>query len=105
VYPDGYNVAMVEIRKTENFAKWLDGLNDIRARARILVRIERLAAGNPGDVKPVGEGVSELRIDYGPGYRVYYKKQGRTVIILLAGGDKRTQSKDIKTALSLAKNL
>jgi putative addiction module killer protein len=105
VYPDGYNMAMIEIRKTENFAKWLDGLNEIRARARILVRIERLAAGNPGDVKPVGEGVSELRIDYGPGYRVYYKKQGRTVIILLAGGDKRTQSKDIKTALSLAKNL
>jgi putative addiction module killer protein len=98
-------MAMIEIRKTENFAKWLDGLNDIRSRARILVRIERLAAGNPGDVKPVGEGVSELRIDYGPGYRVYYKKQGRTVIILLAGGDKRTQSKDIKTALSLAKNL
>jgi putative addiction module killer protein len=98
-------MAMIEIRKTENFAKWLDGLNDIRARARILVRIERLAAGNPGDVKPVGEGVSELRIDYGPSYRVYYKKQGRTVIILLAGGDKRTQSKDIKTALSLAKNL
>jgi putative addiction module killer protein len=98
-------MAMIEIRKTENFAKWLDGLNEIRARARILVRIERLAAGNPGDVKPVGEGVSELRIDYGPGYRVYYKKQGRTVIILLAGGDKRTQSKDIKTALSLAKNL
>lgn len=96
---------MIEIRKTENFAKWLDGLNDIRARARILVRIERLAAGNPGDVKPVGEGVSELRIDYGPGYRVYYKKQGRIVIILLAGGDKRTQTKDIKTALSLAKNL
>jgi putative addiction module killer protein len=98
-------MAMIEIRKTENFAKWLDSLNDIRSRARILVRIERLAAGNPGDVKPVGEGVSELRIDYGPGYRVYYQKQGRTVIILLAGGDKRTQSKDIKTALSLAKNL
>lgn len=98
-------MAMIELRKTENFAKWLDGLNDIRARARILVRIERLAAGNPGDVKPVGEGVSELRIDYGPGYRVYYKKQGRTVIILLAGGDKRTQSKDIKAAMSLAKNL
>lgn len=96
---------MIEIRKTDNFAKWLDNLNDIRARARILVRIERLAAGNPGDAKPVGEGVSELRIDYGPGYRVYYKKQGRTVIILLAGGDKRTQSKNIKTALSLARNL
>ena len=80
---------------------WIDRLDDIRARARILVRIERLAAGNPGDVKPAGEGVSELRIDYGPGYRVYYKKQGRIVIILLAGGDKRTQTKDIKTAPSL----
>jgi putative addiction module killer protein len=96
---------MIEIRKTENFAKWLDELHDIRARARILVRIERLAAGNPGDVKVVGEGVSELRIDYGPGYRIYYKKQGQKVVILLAGGDKRTQAKDIKTALRLAQNL
>ena len=96
---------MIEIRKTEVFAKWLDGLHDIRARARILVRIERLAAGNPGDVKSVGEGVSELRIDYGPGYRVYYKKRGQKVVILLAGGDKSTQAKDIKTALRLARNL
>ena len=96
---------MIEIRKTEIFAKWLDGLNDIRARARILVRIERLAAGNPGDVKSVGEGVSELRIDYGPGYRVYYKKQRQKVVILLAGGEKTTQAKDIKTALRLARNL
>ena len=96
---------MVEIRKTEHFAKWIDGLNDLRARARILVRIERLAAGNPGDVKAVGEGVSELRIDYGPGYRVYYKKHGRKVVILLAGGDKRTQAKDIKIALRLSQNL
>lgn len=68
---------MIEIRKTEIFAKWLDGLRDIRGRARVQARIERLAAGNPGDVKPVGEGISELRIDYGPGYRVYYKKYGR----------------------------
>ena len=96
---------MIEVRKTETFAKWLDALKDIRARARILVRIERLAAGNPGDVKSVGGGISELQIDYGPGYRVYYKKQGRQVIILLAGGDKRTQSKDITTALRLAENL
>ena len=96
---------MIELRKTETFAKWLDGLEDIHARARILVRIERLAAENPGDVKPVGEGVSELRIDYGPGYRVYYKKQGRSLVILLAGGDKRTQSRNIKTALRLARNL
>ena len=96
---------MIEIRKTEFFAKWIDALNDFRARARILVRIERLASGNPGDVKPVGEGISELRVNYGPGYRVYFKKHGRKVIILLAGGDKRTQAKDIKTALRLAKNL
>ncbi len=96
---------MIEIRKTDTFAKWIDGLRDIRTRARILVRIERLSMGNPGDVKPVGEGVSELRIDYGPGYRVYFKKVGLTVVILLAGGDKSTQAKDIKTALRLAQNL
>jgi len=96
---------MIEIRKTEKFSKWIDGLTDLRARARILVRIERLAMENPGDVKSVGEGVSELRIDYGPGYRIYYKKIGKTVIVLLTGGDKHTQSKDIKTALRLAANL
>ncbi|MCY4372812.1 MAG: type II toxin-antitoxin system RelE/ParE family toxin [Spirochaetaceae bacterium] len=96
---------MFEVRKTEGYAKWLDSLRDARARARVLVRIERLAAGNPGDVRPVGEGVSELRIDYGPGYRVYYKKQGRRIVVLLAGGDKRTQSADVKTALRLARNL
>ena len=96
---------MVEIRKTETFVKWIDAVKDIHARARILVRIERLAAGNPGDVKAVGEGVSELRIDYGPGYRVYFKKQGQKVVLLLAGGDKRSQTKDIKTALRLAQNL
>lgn len=96
---------MIEIRKTDTFARWLDGLRDIRARARVQARIERLAAGNAGDAAPVGEGVSELRIDYGPGYRVYFKKHGREVVILLAGGDKRTQSADIKTALRLAHNL
>lgn len=96
---------MIEIRKTDVFTQWLDELRDIQARARIQVRVERLAAGNPGDVEPVGEGVSELRIDYGPGYRVYFKKRGRELIILLAGGDKRTQAKDIKTALRLARNL
>ena len=96
---------MVEIRKTEHFAKWIDGLQDIRARARIQARIERLAMGNAGDVKSVGEGVSELRINHGPGYRVYYIQHERAVIILLAGGDKSTQAKDIKTALRLARNL
>jgi putative addiction module killer protein len=94
-----------EIRKTEVFAQWLDGLRDIHARARIQARIERLAAGNAGDVKSVGAGVSELRIDYGPGYRVYFTKYGRDIVILLAGGDKRTQPADIKTALRLAQNL
>ena len=96
---------MFEIRKTEAFARWLDGLRDVRARARLQVRIERLAAGNPGDVRPVGGGVSELRIDYGPGYRVYFKYIGREIVILLAGGDKSTQSADIRTALRLARNL
>lgn len=96
---------MIEIHKTDTFAKWIDGLQDIRARARILVRIERLAAGNPGDVKPAGEGISEMRIDYGPGYRVYFKKIGQKIVILLAGGDKNSQSKDIKIALRLSRNL
>jgi putative addiction module killer protein len=95
---------MYEIQKTETFARWLDELQDIRARARVLARIERLATGNPGDVRPVGEGVSELRIDYGPGYRVYYMMRRREMIILLAGGDKRTQAADIKIALRLARN-
>jgi len=94
-----------EVRKTEAFAQWLGGLRDLRARARVQVRIERFAAGNPGDVQPVGEGVSEMRIDYGPGYRVYFKRIGREIVILLAGGDKRTQAADIKTALRLARNL
>lgn len=96
---------VIEIRKTDVFAQWLDGLRDIQARARVQVRIERLAAGNPGNVEPVGEGVSELRINYGPGYRVYFKKRGRALLILLAGGDKSTQAKDIKAALRLARNL
>ena len=96
---------MIEVRKTDVFAKWLDCLRDIRARARIQVRIERLSAGNPGDTKPVGEGVSDLRIDYGPGHRVYYMQRGRAYVILLAGGDERTQSRDISTALRLARNL
>jgi putative addiction module killer protein len=96
---------MIEIRKTDLFVHWLEELGDIQARARVQVRIERLAGGNPGDVEPVGEGVSELRINYGPGYRVYFKQSGRELIILLAGGDKRTQTKDIKTALRLARDL
>ena len=96
---------MIEIRKTDVFARWLDDLRDLRARARIQVRIERLGAGNPGDVKPVGEGVSELRIDYGSGYRVYFKRRGRKLIILLSGGDKSSQAKDIKVAQRLARDI
>ncbi len=96
---------MIDMKKTDVFVQWLDELRDIRARARVQARIERLAAGNPGDVKPVGEGVSEMRIDYGPGYRVYFTRRGNEVVILLAGGDKSTQDTDIKTAHGLARNL
>ena len=96
---------MIEIRKTEHFANWLDSLRDIQAKARVLVRIERLASGNAGDVKPIGEGVSEMRINYGPGYRVYFIQRGSELIILLAGGDKSSQSRDIKAAIRLAQNL
>jgi putative addiction module killer protein len=96
---------MIDIRKTEAYARWIDGLRDIRTRARILARVERLAMGNPGDVGPVGEGVSELRINYGPGYRVYFLQRGQELVILLGGGDKSTQARDIKTALRLARNL
>ncbi len=96
---------MLEIRQTETFATWFRNLRDRRARARIQVRIDRLALGNPGDAKSVGEGISELRIDYGPGYRVYFVRRGETVIVLLAGGDKRTQTQDIDIALRLARTL
>ena len=90
---------MIEIRQTETYAEWFSSLRDRQAKARIDIRIRRLSLGNPGDVKAVGEGVSELRIDYGPGYRVYFVQHGQTVVILLAGGDKRTQDRDVKTAL------
>ena len=93
------------IRKTEVFGKWLDGLKDIRARARVLVRIQRLETGNSGDVKPIGSGVSEMRINYGPGYRVYFCQRGNEIVILLAGGTKRTQKTDIKRAIQLSQNL
>jgi putative addiction module killer protein len=96
---------MSEVRKTPEFQKWLDGLKDARAYSRIETRIFRLANGLPGDVKPIGSGVSELRIDYGPGYRIYFCKKGASLFILLAGGDKNTQEKDIRTALKLARSL
>ena len=93
---------MIEIRQTAEYAAWFDNLKDRQARVRIGVRVDRLSLGNPGNVKPVGGGVSELRIDYGPGYRVYFVQRGNTLVVLLAGGDKRTQEQDIKTALKLA---
>jgi putative addiction module killer protein len=96
---------MFEIRQTAVFSKWMAGLRDHRARAKIAARIDRLAFGNPGDVEPVGEGVSELRVHVGPGYRVYFVRRGRTIIVLLCGGDRSTQTKDIKLAKSLAANL
>ena len=99
------NYATVELRQTETFAGWFGGLRDRQARARIQVRIDRLALDNPGDVKPVGEGVSEMRIDYGPGYRVYFVRRGIRLVVLLAGGDKRTQGRDIAAALLLARTI
>lgn len=96
---------MIEVRQTDVYARWFDGLRDERARARINVRVRRLSLGNAGDVRPVGEGVSELRIDHGPGYRVYFVQQGPALAVLLAGGDKHSQVRDIATARRLARGL
>jgi putative addiction module killer protein len=96
---------MIEIRETAVFRLWLDGLRDQAAQRRILVRLRRLAEGNAGDAKSLGGNVSELRIDYGPGYRVYYTRRGGELIFLLAGGDKRTQWRDIETARRLAQEV
>jgi putative addiction module killer protein len=96
---------MLEIRQTIEYSEWFDGLRDRQAQARINSRIRRLSLGKPGDVRPVGHGVSELRIEHGPGYRVYFVQHGAVLVVLLAGGDKRTQDRDIQTALALARNL
>jgi putative addiction module killer protein len=96
---------MIEVRRTDVFSHWLDQLPDDQAIARILTRIYRLSLGNFGDVKSVGEGVSELRIDYGPGYRVYFTRIGSRIVLLLAGGTKRTQQKDINRAKAMAKEI
>ena len=96
---------MIEIRKTEVFTKWIENLKDLRAKVRILARIDRIELGNFGDVSPVGEGVSEMRIFYGPGYRVYFVQRGSEVVILLSGGDKSTQTKDIIKAKEIARQL
>ena len=95
---------MAEIKKTVEFDKWLDGLRDTRAKAKVLVRLQRLASGNPGDVAPVGEGISEMRINHGPGYRAYYKQKGDTAIFLF-GGDKDSQQADIAKAKAIAEIL
>lgn len=94
---------MIDVRQTERFRAWLARLKDPTARSRIARRIDRLVAGNYGDVRPVGEGVNELRIDYGPGYRLYFIRRGQELVILLCGGDKRTQDRDIETAKRIAK--
>jgi putative addiction module killer protein len=93
---------MIEIRQTEAFSFWLEALRDDQAVVRITTRIRRLSLGNFGDVKPVGGGVSELRVDYGPGYRIYFKRRGAVVVLLLCGGDKRTQHRDIRRARRMA---
>jgi putative addiction module killer protein len=95
---------MLKIVKSATFDRWFSRLRDSRARARIAVRIDRLAFGNSGDVRPVGSGISELRIDYGPGYRVYYLQRGTSLVVLLCGGDKRTQAADIDRAISIARD-
>lgn len=95
---------MYEIIKSDTFDGWLIGLRDRQARIRIQAKVDRLIEGNPGDVKPVGGGVSELRIDYGPGYRVYFMRSGPLIIVLLAGGDKQTQAADIKRAIAIAQD-
>jgi putative addiction module killer protein len=94
---------MVKIKQTDTYSKWYQGLSDLQAAVRVDLRIRRLEMGNPGDVKSVGKGVSELRIDYGPGYRVYFMRRGIELIILLAGGDKKAQKRDIQKALELAR--
>jgi putative addiction module killer protein len=96
---------MIQIQQTETYVRWFAGLRDRVARARIDIRIRRLSLGNAGDAKPVGDGISELRIDHGPGYRVYFVQRGDVLIVLLAGGDKSTQDKDIRNAKALARDL
>lgn len=105
VYRMRYNHAVIEIQQTETFRAWLVGLRDKPTAAIIMRRIDRVRAGLLGDVKPVGEGISELRVDHGPGYRVYFVKRGSALIVLLCGGDKATQDRDIKAAKKLAANL
>lgn len=94
---------MIEVVRTGEFETWLDKLKDLSGKGRIIRRLDRLAQGNPGDAQPIGKGLSELRLNFGPGYRVYYLQDGDTLILLLCGGDKSTQQKDIEKAHKLAK--
>ena len=103
MYPIRYIV--FEVQKTDEFDEWLSKLADQKAQAKIVSRVERLGLGNPGDVRPVGAGVSEMRVPYGPGYRVYFKQTDKTIVLLLCGGDKSTQAKDIKRAKEIAADL
>jgi putative addiction module killer protein len=96
---------MIEVRETATFVRWFNGIRHLQARARIVVRVRRLSLGNPGDVRDAGAGVSKLRISWGPGYRVYFVARGEAVVVLLAGGDKRTQARDIREAIELARTL
>ena len=96
---------MREVRQSQTYAEWFNGLRDRTAKTRIDIRIRRLSLGNPGDVKPVGEGVSELRVDYGPGYRIYFMQKADVLIVLLVGGDKSSQDRDIRNAKNLALEL
>jgi putative addiction module killer protein len=100
-----YKIQVYEVRKTDEFDEWLLALTDQRAIAKIVSRIERLGMGNAGDVDPVGEGISEMRIHHGAGYRVYYKRTGNTIMMILCGGDKSTQAQDIKRAKEIAAQL
>lgn len=96
---------LYEVRETEIFSTWLSGLRDPKARAKIALRVDRLARGNPGDAEPVGEGISEMRIHYGPGYRVYYTKVGQLIVLLLCGGNKKTQAADIRSAKAMRRRI
>lgn len=99
-----YTCCVLEVLKSATFERWFDGLRDHEAQARVVARIRRLSLGNPGDVKAVGSGISEMRVDYGPGYRVYYAQRGNALVLLCCGGDKRTQNADIRRAIAIAKD-